>query len=72
MTVKDKYGESREGSGRVAILKATGLAHCYTFECNYHSGKKINFIPPKLNKLNGNIEQEIPVTDSTSKMYNGG
>lgn len=40
--VDKKDGLSREGSGRVAIMKATGLANCYTLECNYASGKKIN------------------------------
>ena len=44
MTVKDKKdGLSREGSGRVGIMRATdGLPNCYTLECNYASGKRIN------------------------------
>lgn len=45
MTKKDKKGESREGTGRVAIYRATGITHCYTIECNYHNGRKINHIP---------------------------
>ena len=36
MSVKDKgCGLSREGSARVALYKATGLAMCYTLECNF-------------------------------------
>lgn len=36
MSVKDKgCGLSREGSGRVAVYKATGLVRCYTLECNF-------------------------------------
>jgi len=50
MNVKDKKdGLSREGSGRVGIMKACdGLANCYTLECNYASGKRINHLPPKI------------------------
>ena len=44
--VKDKReGLSKEGSGRVALFKASNLPRCYTLECNYHSGKVINDIP---------------------------
>jgi hypothetical protein len=36
MSVKDRgCGLSREGSGRVALYKATGLVMCYTLECNF-------------------------------------
>lgn len=63
MSVKDKNGMSREGSGRVAIHKDTNLPHCYTLECNYHNGRRINFLSPKLIKSSGNIEAELPITD---------
>ena len=54
MNVKDKRdGLSREGSGRVGVFKATGITHSYTLECNYASGKRINYIPPKLIKATG-------------------
>ncbi|KAF7231352.1 cytosolic carboxypeptidase-like protein 5 isoform X2 [Nothobranchius furzeri] len=39
-------GQSKEGSGRVAIHKAIGLLHSYTLECNYNTGKSMNTIPP--------------------------
>lgn len=69
MNAKDNKGESREGSGRVAIYKETGCTHCYTLECNYHSGKRINYIAPRFNKTNNCVESETAVTDTTSKLY---
>jgi cytosolic carboxypeptidase protein 5 len=52
MACKDKKdGLSREGSGRVSIMKAcNGLPNCYTLECNYASGRCMNHISAKLNK----------------------
>lgn len=47
----------------------TGLANCYTLECNYASGRKINHLPPKLIKATGLHEPEIPITDKNSKLY---
>jgi cytosolic carboxypeptidase protein 5 len=70
MNVKDKKdGLSREGCGRVAIYKDTDLPHCYTLECNYANGRRINHLAPKLNKTTGNVESETKVTDCHSKMY---
>ncbi|XP_046729189.1 cytosolic carboxypeptidase-like protein 5 isoform X2 [Silurus meridionalis] len=39
-------GQSKEGSGRVAMHKAIGLVHSYTLECNYNTGRLVNTIPP--------------------------
>ncbi len=59
MNCKDKKdGLSREGSGRVAIWKATGIPLSYTLECNYASGKRINTLAPKHIKATGEIEPE--------------
>ncbi|XP_041970948.1 cytosolic carboxypeptidase-like protein 5 [Aricia agestis] len=47
MYLKDRRdGMSREGSGRVAVLKATGLVRSYTLECNYNTGRLVNALPP--------------------------
>ncbi|KAJ1638474.1 hypothetical protein T492DRAFT_943469 [Pavlovales sp. CCMP2436] len=35
-------GLSTEGAGRVAIYRLTGVAHCYTLECNYNTGRSLN------------------------------
>uniref|UniRef100_A0A336LX69 CSON004345 protein n=1 Tax=Culicoides sonorensis TaxID=179676 RepID=A0A336LX69_CULSO len=40
-------GLSKEGSGRVAIYKMTGLIKAYTLESNYNTGKYVNILPPK-------------------------
>ncbi|XP_033859560.3 cytosolic carboxypeptidase-like protein 5 isoform X2 [Acipenser ruthenus] len=46
MYAKDKRdGQSKEGSGRVAIHKATGVIHSYTLECNYNTGRSVNTVP---------------------------
>ena len=70
MTVKDGgCGLSREGSGRVGIFKATGLVNCYTLECHYQTGRRINIVTPKYNQDTCDIEPEDPVTDRNSKLY---
>ncbi|CAB3236686.1 unnamed protein product [Arctia plantaginis] len=47
MYLKDRRdGMSREGSGRVAVFKATGLVRSYTLECNYNTGRLVNVLPP--------------------------
>lgn len=71
MACKDKKdGLSREGSGRVAIMRAcNGLPNCYTLECNYASGRCMNHISAKLNKATQQNEPEIAVTDPKSRVY---
>lgn len=40
----NKDGGTKEGSGRVALFRASNNPRCYTLECNYHSGRIINDI----------------------------
>ena len=63
MAIKDRNGQSREGSSRVALAKATGLTYCYTLEFNYHSGRRINTLAPKYARTTGTIEAETELTD---------
>ena len=36
---------SKEGAGRVALYRATGLTHFYTLECNYNEGTRTHTMP---------------------------
>jgi len=72
MTLKDKCeNTSREGSGRVALYKETGLPNCYTIECSYHSARRLNSLTSKLNKIKNVVEPENPLCDSSSKIFDG-
>lgn len=46
METKDKNGQSKEGSSRVGIFRATGLIHSITVECNYNCGRVVNVKAP--------------------------
>ena len=54
---------SKDGSGRVAIFKETNLTHCYTLECNYNSGKKVNKISTAFGD-SGRASPPLDVEDS--------
>lgn len=48
MYCKDKADHaSKEGSGRVAMFKATKNPYCWTLECNYNSSAKLNVLEDK-------------------------
>lgn len=53
-------GLSKEGSGRVAIYKATGLIKSYTLESNYNAGKIVNILPPRGKDLPSKIVNVNP------------
>ncbi|MEW5306229.1 MAG: hypothetical protein WDW36_008710 [Sanguina aurantia] len=42
MSCPDKDGSSREGAGRVALFRSTGLTHLYTIEANYNTARMLN------------------------------
>ncbi|XP_043492312.1 cytosolic carboxypeptidase-like protein 5 isoform X2 [Polistes fuscatus] len=46
--IDKRDGMSREGSGRVAVYKMTGLIRSYTLECNYNSGRLVNIVPARI------------------------
>jgi hypothetical protein len=50
MYARDKRdGQSKEGSGRVAMFKALGIIHSYTVEGCYAAGRVMNTIAPATN-----------------------
>lgn len=53
-------GLSKEGSGRVAIYKSTGLIKCYTLESNYNTTKCVNILPPKGKEVSCKVHNLIP------------
>lgn len=54
-------GLSKEGCGRVAVLKYTGLVRSYTLECNYNTGCIVNIIPPTQRPLGKHLVQPVLV-----------
>lgn len=72
MTTKDKLGQSRAGSGRVGIYKATGIPHCYTLECHTMTGHRVNYLKPQIDMTTGKeVKDESPLTNAKSAMYCG-
>lgn len=48
---KDGLGKSRDASGRAGTYKVTKLPHCFTMECNYANGLRVNHIKPRMNLI---------------------
>ena len=55
MQSKDKNGDSKEGSGRVALYQQTGLVHIYTVEANYCCSRIMNQTYPAVDAPDGRV-----------------
>ena len=64
MNVKDGWsGLSREGSSRVGIFRATVNVHCFTLECHYQTGRRINVLTPKYSPKYNSVINEMEPED---------
>ncbi|XP_014220267.2 cytosolic carboxypeptidase-like protein 5 isoform X2 [Trichogramma pretiosum] len=57
--VDKRDGMSREGSGRVAVYKLTGLVHSYTLECNYNTGRLVNTVPARIKETSNKLQGQV-------------
>ena len=72
MNVKDNIdGLSREGCSRVSIYKETLIPNCYTIETSFHGSKRCYPLPAKTNKIKKTVEPEQPLTNPSSRIYEG-
>ena len=39
----------------------TGLVHSYTLECNYQTGRRVNHIPPRIDKRTNKKLKDPPI-----------
>jgi len=58
-----KKGDNKEGAGRVALWKATGLIQCYTLECNFCCGPLYNVLTEPVSSEKE--EQKVNVVKDT-------
>ena len=54
---------SKEGSGRVAMFKATKNAYCWTMECNYNISRINNVLEPRKNATTAINEVDVNSLD---------
>jgi len=62
--VKDKNGDSRDGSGRAVIFRETNSNPLvYTFEANYATGIRINTLSARFDVYQGKklIKEDFPI-----------
>lgn len=62
-------GMSREGSGRVAVLKLTGLVRSYTLECNYNTGRLVNVLPGTIREANSKVHTLLVPPKYTPQVF---
>ena len=72
--VKDKKGDSRDGSARASIFRETGgNPLTYTFEANYCTGLRINPLNQRYDAENDKkiIKEDSAISDIASQIYRG-
>ena len=68
---EDGKGQKREGSGRATIFKETNIPYCFTLECNYVTGVRINPLKPRIDLINKVklSKEDNYINDVNSKYY---
>ncbi|EFA12270.1 cytosolic carboxypeptidase-like protein 5 isoform X1 [Tribolium castaneum] len=70
MYLRDRRdGMSREGSGRVAVLKLTGLTKSYTLECNYNTGRIVNVLPATIKESHNKVHTILVPPKYTPQIF---
>ena len=72
MSYRDpKDHHSKEGSGRVALYKATGIINSYTIECSYYIPRPLHMIPTPMTIKTGMRHSENSLNcEHVVKVYN--
>lgn len=73
LNVKDKKGDSRDGSGRACMFRETKNPFIYTFEANYCTGHRFNTLACRYDVINDkkHIKEDNNIHDTTSSIYRG-
>ena len=74
LNIKDKKGDSRDGSGRAVIFRETNSNPLtYTFEANYATGLRINTLQTRFDLLNQKkiVKEDSIIQDTSSQLYRG-
>ena len=61
---------SKEGTGRVALFKATGLKNCVTVEAAYYMRKPVHHLGPLVNLKVNKRFKECPLELDLPEVYN--
>eukprot|EP00347_Sterkiella_histriomuscorum_P010374 403376546 len=60
---------TKDGCGRVCIYQETQLPQCYTLECNYQTGRRLNHIAPRIDVRTNQKLPDPPLQDIHTKIY---
>ena len=71
--VKDKNGDSRDGSGRAVMFRVLNNPLTYTFEANYATGHRANTLSQRFDLENNKklVKESKAINDTSSSIYSG-
>ena len=62
---KDGTGATKDGAGRVALFRRTGMVHAYTIEASYNSAKHASEMVPLVGANATRCHSPVPSTSNT-------